>query len=51
MTLPLDTAKSLIERIIPDLPFETDKKVNRAYAELLANMVQVDRMYNLTFPY
>lgn len=46
MKLPTDIAKRLIERIIPELPFETNKKVMRAYAELLSNMVQVDSTFN-----
>lgn len=45
MKLPNDIAKRLIERIMPELPSETDKKVMRAYSELLSNMVQVDSKF------
>jgi hypothetical protein len=43
MAMPLEITKSLVQRIIPELPFEEDIIYSRSYVELLSNIVQTDR--------
>jgi hypothetical protein len=48
MAMPLEITKSLVQRIIPELPFEEDIIYSRSYVELLSNIVQTDRTCNVT---
>ncbi len=43
MPMEREITKSLVARIMPELPLETDLDYSRSYVELLANIVQSDR--------
>jgi hypothetical protein len=45
--MPREITKSLVQRIIPELPFEEDIIYSRSYVELLSNIVQTNRTCNV----